>query len=69
MWIVWVRGGKGPEPQIWHEINLGYDGWDATRHAVHVQLIPPNQRHLTLDELALLYPVPAAILAQLEQQP
>lgn len=59
MYLVWQRGPRGPEPTIWYDMDLSWP--DKAAMVVHYVAVPEHHRNLTIDQLALTYPIPEGV--------
>jgi hypothetical protein len=58
MWLAWIKGPKGPEPQLWHVKPHASAGKPVEPLAE--RLLTEREQSISLDELAMRYPAPAA---------
>lgn len=61
-WLVWVASHTGPRPQLWtHNPEQTVDGyWHAKQGRVLAMHSIPVETTKTLDQLAAMFPAPAA---------
>lgn len=57
--FVWVRGSRGPSPQVWSEFFTGKDSSQERLVLAHHEM-KAGDAGLPLDTLAKRYPPPAA---------
>lgn len=56
--FVWVRGLRGPEPQIWGEEALVASERNRETTVLSMRALAPEERKLSLGQLAARYPAP-----------
>lgn len=54
MYFVWMRGNRGPEPQLWSEEPVDGNG-KQVKEALFKQKLSKEEERLCLDHLALFY--------------
>jgi hypothetical protein len=64
LYFVWVRGLRGPEPQLWDEMYYGVANWKREYVLGYQLLLDDKERRLPLDELARRYPLISLIDGQ-----
>lgn len=58
--LVWVRGTRGPSPQVWMEFRTGKDSGQERLVLAHHEM-KVGEAGLPLDALAKRYPPPAIL--------
>jgi len=57
IYLAWVRGLRGAEPQIWY--GLQTDGHDKAKEALFLKELTPEECKVGIFELSKLYPFEA----------
>lgn len=53
-YFVWMRGQKGPFPQLWHHLPTDGNG-KTTAQALFIHKLKPDEMYLSLDKLTIKY--------------